>query len=80
MGLPDERLGEVPAALVITDASEPPDEAELIAAVRRKLAPYMAPVLVSSHGSMPLNPMLKRDRRFIVSLLQEELDRRKLNA
>jgi long-chain acyl-CoA synthetase len=80
VGLPDERLGEVPAALVITDASEPPDEADLIAAVRRKLAPYMAPVLVSRHGSMPLNSMLKRDRRFIVSLLQAELDRRKLNA
>jgi long-chain acyl-CoA synthetase len=80
VGLPDERLGEVPAALVITDASDRPDEAELIAAVRRRLAPYMVPVLVSRHGKMPLNPMLKRDRRFIVSLLQEELERRKQNA
>jgi long-chain acyl-CoA synthetase len=80
VGLPDERLGEVPAALVIADAPEPPDEAELIAAVRRKLAPYMAPVLVSLHGKMPLNSMLKRDRRLIVSLLQEELERRKQHA
>jgi acyl-CoA synthetase (AMP-forming)/AMP-acid ligase II len=70
-------LGEVPAALVITDGSEPPDEAELIATVRRRLPPYMAPVLVSRQGEMPLNPMLKRDRRFIVSLLQAELERRK---
>jgi acyl-coenzyme A synthetase/AMP-(fatty) acid ligase len=77
VGLPDERLGEVPAALVITDGSEPPDEAELIATVRRRLPPYMAPVLVSRQGEMPLNPMLKRDRRFIVSLLQAELERRK---
>jgi hypothetical protein len=40
----------------------------------------MAPVLVSLHGKMPLNSMLKRDRRLIVSLLQEELERRKQHA
>jgi acyl-coenzyme A synthetase/AMP-(fatty) acid ligase len=76
VGLPDERLGEVPAALVVTDGGEPPDESELIETVRRRLAPYMAPALISRHDDMPLNAMMKKDRRRIVSLLMSEMDKR----
>jgi acyl-coenzyme A synthetase/AMP-(fatty) acid ligase len=76
VGLPDDRLGEVPAALVITDVLDPPTESELIETVRRRLAPYMAPVLIGRYDEMPLNAMLKKDRRRIVSLLEAQLQGR----
>lgn len=76
VGLPDERLGTVPAALVVTDGSEPPDESDLIASVRRRLPPYMAPVIVYQQDKMPLNAMLKKDRPRILSLLEAEMQNR----
>jgi acyl-coenzyme A synthetase/AMP-(fatty) acid ligase len=80
VGLPDDRLGEVPAALVVTDGAEPPREDELIDAVRDRLPAYMAPALVSLRDEMPLNSMLKKDRRLITSLLAAELGKRKQRA
>jgi long-chain acyl-CoA synthetase len=72
VGLHDERLGEVPAALVVVDGGpHPPSESELIDAVRRKLAPYMAPAVVVIQDSMPLNAMMKKDRVMIMELLAE---------
>jgi acyl-CoA synthetase (AMP-forming)/AMP-acid ligase II len=76
VGLSDDRLGEVPAALVVTDPSDPPTEAELIEAVRQQLAPYMAPVLIGRYGEMPLNAMFKKDRLRVTSLLQAQLANR----
>lgn len=76
VGLSDDRLGEVPAALVVTDPSDPPTEAELIEAVRQQLAPYMAPVLIGRCGEMPLNAMFKKDRLRVTSLLQAQLANR----
>jgi long-chain acyl-CoA synthetase len=80
VGLPDDRLGEVPAALVVTNGAEPPEEDELIGAVRDRLPAYMAPALVSRRDEMPLNSMLKKDRRLITSLLAAELEERKQRA
>jgi acyl-coenzyme A synthetase/AMP-(fatty) acid ligase len=77
VGLPDDRLGEVPAALVVTNGAAPPAEAELIGAVRDRLPAYMAPALVSWRDEMPLNSMLKKDRRLITSLLAAELKERR---
>jgi acyl-coenzyme A synthetase/AMP-(fatty) acid ligase len=72
VGLPDERLGEVPAALVVTDGdADPPAGSEFIDAVRLKLAPYMAPSVVLIQDAMPLNAMLKKDRVMITGLLAE---------
>jgi acyl-coenzyme A synthetase/AMP-(fatty) acid ligase len=80
VGLPDDRLGEVPAALVVTNGTELPAEDELIGAVRDQLPPYMAPALVSWRDEMPLNSMLKKDRRLITSLLAAELGERRQRA
>jgi acyl-coenzyme A synthetase/AMP-(fatty) acid ligase len=80
VGLPDDRLGEVPAALVVTNGAEPPEEDELIDAVRDRLPAYMAPALVSRCDEMPLNSMLKKDRRLITSLLAAELEERERRA
>ena len=72
IGLRDERLGEVPAALVVTDDNpDPPTEVDLVDAVRRKLAPYMAPAVVLVQDVMPLNAMMKKDRVMITELLAE---------
>jgi acyl-coenzyme A synthetase/AMP-(fatty) acid ligase len=76
VGLPDERLGAVPAALVVTNATEPPNERELLELVRRRLPGYMAPVLVLRHEFMPYNAMLKRDRRLVTDLLAAEREAR----
>jgi long-chain acyl-CoA synthetase len=80
VGLCDDRLGEVPGALVVTSAVESPGEDELIGAVRDRLPAYMAPALVSRRDEMPLNSMLKKDRRLIASLLAAELEERKQRA
>jgi acyl-coenzyme A synthetase/AMP-(fatty) acid ligase len=73
VGLPDERLGGVPAALVVSDdAGKPLSEEELIETVRTRLQPYMAPVLVSCQAVMPRNAMLKKDRNLIISMLAAE--------
>jgi acyl-coenzyme A synthetase/AMP-(fatty) acid ligase len=77
VGAPDDRLGEVPAALIVTDLSDRPDEGELIAKVRDRLPAYMAPALVSQRPEMPLNSMLKKDRKLIKALLAAELAERR---
>jgi acyl-coenzyme A synthetase/AMP-(fatty) acid ligase len=77
VGLPDDRLGEVPAALVVTNGAVLPAEDELIGVVRDRLPAYMAPALVSWRDEMPLNSMLKKDRRLITSLLAAELQKRR---
>ena len=72
VGLRDERLGEVPAALVVTnDNPDPPTEVDLVDAVRRNLAPYMAPAVILVQDVMPLNAMMKKDRVMITELLAE---------
>jgi acyl-coenzyme A synthetase/AMP-(fatty) acid ligase len=80
VGLSDDRLGAVPAALVVTNGTGLPAEDELIGAVRDRLPAYMAPALVSWRDEMPLNSMLKKDRRLITSLLAAELQERRQRA
>ena len=80
VGLPDDRLGAVPAALVVTNGTGLPTEDELIGSVRDRLPAYMAPALVSWRDEMPLNSMLKKDRLLITSLLAAELQGRRQRA
>ena len=77
VGLPDDRLGAVPAALVVADGTDRPTEGELVEFVRRQLPGYMSPVLVLQHAFMPHNAMLKKDRGVIASLLSAERETRK---
>jgi acyl-CoA synthetase (AMP-forming)/AMP-acid ligase II len=72
IGLPDERLGAVPAALVVTNGTEPPNEEELLETLRQRLPGYMLPILVLRHESMPYNAMLKKDRSVISDMLTAE--------
>lgn len=59
VGVPDDRLGEVPVAFVVGDASD----AELDAACREHLAPYKVPVRYERIERIPRNDIGKILRR-----------------
>ncbi|HEX4864778.1 MAG TPA: AMP-binding protein, partial [Acidimicrobiales bacterium] len=74
VGVPDDRFGEAVAAVVEPRAtSSPPDEAELIDAVRRRLAGYKAPrhiVMVDTVGRAPNGKVdYKRLRELAIAAL-----------
>ncbi len=60
VGLPDDRLGEVPCAFVVpADAAAPPTPAALGEHCRRHLAPYKVPVRFEPVGELPRNEVGK---------------------
>jgi acyl-CoA synthetase (AMP-forming)/AMP-acid ligase II len=58
-GLPDERLGEVPAAFVVLRSGATLDEAALEALCREHLAPYKVPVRYHVVATLPRNEVGK---------------------
>ena len=54
-GVPDERRGERPKAAVVTDASDPPDEATIVAFVAERVATYKHLVGVRFVEEIPRN-------------------------
>jgi long-chain acyl-CoA synthetase len=63
-GVPDERLGEVPVAFVVTSAAVADDE--LIAICREHLAPYKVPVAFHRVDALPRSEVGKLLRRALV--------------
>ncbi|HZN12687.1 MAG TPA: long-chain fatty acid--CoA ligase [Acidimicrobiales bacterium] len=62
VGLPDERLGEVPVAAVEAAVGGPaPDPAALDAFLRERLPSYQVPVTIRVVDELPRNPTLKVD-------------------
>ncbi|HLM63235.1 MAG TPA: class I adenylate-forming enzyme family protein [Acidimicrobiales bacterium] len=60
VGVPDERLGEVPCAFVVPrHRGVPPDPAALEALCRAHLAPYKVPVRVTALDELPRNEVGK---------------------
>ena len=59
VGLDDERLGQVPAAVVAAGGNVAPDEAALLVWARERLAPYEVPVRIVVVDTLPRNAMLK---------------------
>ena len=55
-GFPDERLGQVPVAVVVAEGVSPED---LVAWVKSRLPAYKAPVTVSITDSIPRNSAMK---------------------
>jgi acyl-coenzyme A synthetase/AMP-(fatty) acid ligase len=75
VGLPDERLGEVPGALVVTPGgAEDPSDADLDAWVRSKLPPYYAPTVLRRADAIPRNGAMKIVRPAVLALLTDEAD------
>jgi long-chain acyl-CoA synthetase len=59
VGVPDDRLGEIPVAVVETDA----DPADILADIAPRLAPYKRPRRVVVVAALPKVPNGKVDRR-----------------
>src|SRR5690606_21135805 len=59
VGVPDERLGEVPRAFVVAAGAAPPPDDELVAACRAHLAPYKVPVRFVAVDELPRNEVGK---------------------
>jgi acyl-CoA synthetase (AMP-forming)/AMP-acid ligase II len=59
VGLPDDKFGEIPVAVVEADA----DPADVLADVAPRLAPYKRPRRVVVVASLPKVPNGKVDRR-----------------
>ena len=66
MGVPDDRLGEVPVAYIVTTADVSDDD--LIAACRVHLAPYKIPVTFRRVDALP--------RSEVGKVLRQELEGR----
>jgi long-chain acyl-CoA synthetase len=62
VGVPDERLGEVPVALVLGDPAAPPAADEVLERVGPRLAPYKRPDQVFVVAELPRVPNGKVDR------------------
>jgi long-chain acyl-CoA synthetase len=62
LGVPDERLGELPVALVVGDPAAPPTAEAVLARVRPRLAPYKRPHRVFLLTELPRVPNGKVDR------------------
>ncbi|MBE1549394.1 acyl-CoA synthetase (AMP-forming)/AMP-acid ligase II [Mycobacterium sp. OAS707] len=67
VGIPDERLGEVPWAFVARQ-SDKPSESDLIAWCREHLTPYRVPVRVIFVDQLPRNDVGKVVKRELVTM------------
>lgn len=66
IGVPDDRWGEVPLAIVVAATGAEVDEAELLAYCRQRLASFKCPRGVAVAEELPRNPtgkILKKDLR-----------------
>lgn len=60
VGLPDPRLGAVPAAAYVARAGvTPPEEAAMKAWLKERLMPYQVPVFIKVLGELPRTPSMK---------------------
>lgn len=67
VGVPDQRLGEVPFAFVVpADSDRAPDAANLEQLCRQHLAPYKIPVAFHTLDTLPRNEVGKVLRRVLV--------------
>lgn len=73
VGVPDDRLGEVPVAFVVpaTDAGDPPAREELLAWARERLAPYKTPRAVWYVDVLPLTAVPKVDKAALAARARE---------
>ncbi len=74
VGLPDERLGQVPAvAMEIKPGEDIPSEAELLAFARDRLLAYQVPVRILAMRHLPRNVSMKASMSDISEMLASSL-------
>ncbi len=72
-GIPDARLGQVPAAAYIVKAgATPPTEDELKSFLRTRLMPYQIPVLLKAVEELPRTPSMKISQPALKALLEQD--------
>jgi acyl-CoA synthetase (AMP-forming)/AMP-acid ligase II len=71
VGVPDERLGEVPVAFVVRARQDPPTDAELLEHVRERLATYKVPRAVYFLNELPMNAIPKVDKVTLANVARE---------
>ncbi|WP_319453325.1 MULTISPECIES: long-chain fatty acid--CoA ligase [unclassified Mycobacterium] len=69
VGVPDDRLGEVPWAFVVR-GDEGPNDAELVAWCRERLTPYRIPTRIVDVEALPRNEVGKVVKRDLVALAE----------
>jgi acyl-CoA synthetase (AMP-forming)/AMP-acid ligase II len=69
VGIPDARLGAVPAAMVTLRAGTTATPDDLLAHVRGRVAPYKVPTVVRIVDEIPRNAMMKPRRGHIRDVL-----------
>jgi fatty-acyl-CoA synthase len=62
VGVPDEKWGESVKAVVVLDEAKPVDAAELIAFVKERKGPVLAPKTIDFVDAIPLTPVGKHDK------------------
>ncbi|WP_420749390.1 class I adenylate-forming enzyme family protein [Rhodococcus sp. O3] len=71
-GRADERLGQVPVAVIeLAEGAGPVDEAELKEFVRTQLTGYEVPVTIHTVDALPRSVSLKVDRRRLLEMVAE---------
>jgi acyl-coenzyme A synthetase/AMP-(fatty) acid ligase len=73
VGVADERLGQVPAAAVITGVGKGPSEQELLGWLRQRLPPYKLPARIIMVDEIPRNAMMKVERQKLKAMLQPHI-------
>ena len=78
VGMPDERLGEVPKAYVVIEKNAHLTAADIVALSREKLAAFKVPAAVEIVGAdfFPRNAMGKIQKNALVSVLNEHKPKR----
>ncbi len=75
VGLPDERLGQVPAAAYVVRAgATPPSDAELRESLRASLLAYQVPVHIFHLDELPRTPSLKVSQPELKALLARKIE------
>ncbi len=69
VGMPDDLMGEVPAAVVVLRAGAGADAAELLALCRASLPPPLVPAAITFTGSLPRNEAGKLQRAVLARTL-----------
>ena len=72
VGIPDERYGEVPAAMIVLEDENCPGEEEIRAYLQKKLAKFQIPVRFICRENLPMTPNLKIDKKEIRKILAED--------
>jgi acyl-CoA synthetase (AMP-forming)/AMP-acid ligase II len=71
VGVPDERLGEVPVAFVVRARHDPPTDEQLIEYTRARLATYKVPRAVYFLDALPMNAIPKVDKVTLAKVARE---------